>query len=100
MGWPFPPVTTSTPYGSDSSTPAPRSATSNGWAPSGRCSSVTPTAWSSRSAATASDQFGSRRLSAAPEGAGGPELAQALGGVAEELAEDMVGMLAVGRGGA
>ena len=35
-----------------SSPPAARSARSSGWAPSGRCSSATSTAWSSRSART------------------------------------------------
>ena len=35
--------------------PAPRSARSSGSAASGRCSSATPTAWSSRSAATATE---------------------------------------------
>lgn len=47
---PSTPVRPSTPCETGSSPPAPTSATSNRWATSGRCSSVTPTARSSRSA--------------------------------------------------
>ena len=44
------PAVPSTRCATDSSTPAPTSATSNGWATAGPCSSATPTAWNSRCA--------------------------------------------------